>query len=56
MRTTESILEVEEEDVLQAARACFETRNFPHVIHLLRDCKSSKATFLSIYCKFIVSV
>lgn len=56
MRPTESVLEMEEDDALQAARGCFETRDFVHVIHILKDCKSSKAQFLNVYCKFIVSL
>ena len=56
MQPTESVLEMEEDDALQAARGCFETRDFVHVIHILKDCKSAKAQFLNVYCKFIVSL
>ncbi|KAF9529366.1 hypothetical protein CPB83DRAFT_852543 [Crepidotus variabilis] len=55
MRTMESAMEREEQDSFQAARSCFETRDFAHVVHLLKDCKSSKAKFLSVYCRFIAS-
>lgn len=56
MRPTESVLELEEEDAFQAARACFETRDFIHAIHILEGCRSSKSRFLNVYCKFIVSL
>jgi len=56
MRPTESILEMEEEDAFQAARACFETRDFVHAIHILKDGGSAKSKFLNVYCQFIVSV
>lgn len=55
VQDSENILENEEEDALQAARASFEAREFYHVIHLLQDCKSAKASFLRIYSQFIVS-
>ena len=54
-RHLEKILENEEEDALQAARASFEAREFYHATHLLQDCKSAKARFLRIYSQFIVS-
>ena len=56
MRSTESLLEMEEGDAFQAARACFETRDFVHAIHILKDCRSAKSKFLNVYCKFIVSL
>lgn len=52
---SEKILENEEEDVLQAARASFEAREFYHATHLLQECRSAKARFLRIYSQFIVS-
>jgi anaphase-promoting complex subunit 8 len=55
-QVSENILENEEEDALQAARASFEAREFYHAIHLLQDCRSAKAKFLRIYSQFIVSV
>ena len=55
VRESEKILESEEEDALQAARASFEAREFYHATHLLQDCKSAKARFLRIYSQFIVS-
>ena len=52
---SEKILEDEDEDALQAARASFEAREFYHASHLLQDCRSAKARFLRIYSQFIVS-
>lgn len=54
-QVSENILENEEQDALQAARASFEAREFYHATHLLQDCKSAKAKFLRIYSQFIVS-
>jgi len=54
-QVAENILESEEEDALQAARACFEAREFYHATHILQDCRSAKAKFLRIYSQFIVS-
>ncbi|KAJ3504401.1 hypothetical protein NLJ89_g7952 [Agrocybe chaxingu] len=48
-RSSEKILESEDEDAFVAARACFEARDFLHAAHLLKDCKSSKSKFLQIY-------
>ncbi|KDR75845.1 hypothetical protein GALMADRAFT_97777 [Galerina marginata CBS 339.88] len=45
----------EEEDSLLAARSCFEAREFYRATHLLKECKSSKAKFLRLYCQFIAS-
>lgn len=50
----ERALEKEEEDTLFAARSCFEAREFYRATHLLKECKSSKARFLKLYCQFIV--
>lgn len=47
-------LETQDEDHLATARACFEAREFLRAVHLLRDCNSSKARFLSIYSQFMV--
>ncbi|KAF8743980.1 hypothetical protein AX14_013382 [Amanita brunnescens Koide BX004] len=48
-------LESQEEDVLVAARACMDAREFSRAIHLLRECRSTKSRFLSTYCQFIAS-
>jgi len=55
VRAMENDLEIQEEDVLGTARACVEAREFKRAIHILQDCRSSKARFLSIYSRFIVS-
>lgn len=47
--------EVQEEDSITAARACFEAREFYRATHILEKCTSAKAKFLRIYCQFIVS-
>ncbi|KIL66252.1 hypothetical protein M378DRAFT_161115 [Amanita muscaria Koide BX008] len=54
-RVLEHDLESQEEDVLVAARACMDGREFSRAVHMLRDCRSSKARFLSTYCRFIAS-
>lgn len=51
----ETDLEDQEADILTTARACLEAREFKRVVHLLQECKSAKARFLSIYSQFIVS-
>lgn len=51
----ESELELQEEDILDTARNCFETREFLRAAQLLQACKSSKARFIRIYSQFIVS-
>lgn len=56
VRAMESELEYQEDDIFVTARACLESREFLRAVHLLRECKSSKARFLSIYCQFIVSL
>lgn len=55
IRAMETDLEYQEEDILITARACIDSREFMRAIHLLKECRSSKACFLSIYCQFIVS-
>ncbi|KNZ72808.1 Anaphase-promoting complex subunit 8 [Termitomyces sp. J132] len=55
VRAMESELEAQEEDILVTARACVHAKEFKRAIHVLRDCRSSKAHFLSIYSQFIVT-
>jgi anaphase-promoting complex subunit 8 len=55
MRTQELEWEVQDEDVLATARACVGTREFLRAVHLLRERKSAKARFLSLYSQFLVS-
>jgi anaphase-promoting complex subunit 8 len=44
-----------EEDVLRTARGFFWTKEFARAAFILKDCKSSKAQFLALYTKFLVS-
>jgi anaphase-promoting complex subunit 8 len=46
--------EARDEDTLATARACVEAREFLRAVHILRECASSKALFLSIYSQFMV--
>jgi anaphase-promoting complex subunit 8 len=55
IRAMELDLEWRDEDTLTTARTCVEAREFLRAVHLLRDCSSPKARFLSIYSQFIVS-
>jgi hypothetical protein len=50
----EAEYELREEDVLATARACMDAREFQRAVHLLRDCKSARARFLSVYNQFMV--
>ena len=54
-KALESRLEAEEDDEIRSARSAFEKRDFIHAIRVLKGCRSSKAKFISVYCKFIVS-
>ncbi|KAF8973218.1 hypothetical protein BDZ97DRAFT_1936102 [Flammula alnicola] len=54
-RTREIDQENQEEDAILAARACFEAREFYRATHILKECKSSKAKFLRLYCQFIAT-
>lgn len=44
-----------EEDALRTARGFFGTKEFARATFVLKDCKSSKARFLALYTKFLVS-
>lgn len=54
VRTEEVEWEAQDEDVLATARACVGAREFLRAAHLLRDRKSAKAQFLSLYSQFMV--
>jgi anaphase-promoting complex subunit 8 len=54
VRIQELEWEAQDEDVLATARACIGAREFLRAVHLLRDGKSAKARFLSIYSQFMV--
>lgn len=51
---SERHMELEEQDLFAAAHKSFEFRQFDRAVHLLRECTSRKARFLSIYSRFIV--
>ncbi|KIM75485.1 hypothetical protein PILCRDRAFT_98910 [Piloderma croceum F 1598] len=55
MRNQELHLEAQDEDFLAAAHACIGAREFLRAVHLLRDRKSAKARFLSLYSQFMAS-
>jgi len=55
VRIQELEWEAQDEDVLATARACIGAREFLRAVHLLRDGKSAKARFLSIYSQFMAS-
>lgn len=55
IRTQELQWEAEDADALAAARACVEAREFLRAVHLLRERKSAKARFLSLYNQYLVS-
>lgn len=48
--------ETQEDDLLFSARTFIESREPMRAIHVLRQCRSSKAHFLSLYSQFIVSL
>lgn len=47
--------ETQDQDLLIAARAFFEAKEFVRAAHWLRSCQSSKARFLSIYSEYMVN-
>lgn len=51
----EAELEQTEEAALFAARSYVTSKDFSRAVHVLRNCRSAKAQFLSIYCQFLVS-
>lgn len=46
--------EAADEDALSAARAFMETKEYIRAVHWLRECMSTKATFLSVYSQYLV--
>lgn len=48
-------LEKNDQDIIAAARAYMESREYLRAVHVLRTCESSKGRFLSIYSQFLVS-
>lgn len=54
IRTQELQWEAEDADVLATARACIDAREYLRAVYLLRERKSAKARFLSLYSQFLV--
>ena len=54
VRAWEHEMETQEDDLIASARACMESREFLRAVHVLHECKSSKARFLSLYNQFMV--
>ncbi|KAF7428632.1 Anaphase-promoting complex subunit 23 [Pleurotus ostreatus] len=48
-------LEAQEQDAITSSRTLMDQREFMRAVHLLEECKSPKARFIRIYCKFIAS-
>lgn len=53
-RAREVQLEALDEDYITAAQSFMENKEYARAIHWLKDCKSSKAKFLSVYAQFLV--
>ena len=45
-----------ESDLLASALTYVQTKEFLRAVHLLRDCISPKARFISVYCQFMVNL
>lgn len=50
----EAQLEAIDEDYISSARSLIDAKEYIRAIHWLRDCKSSKALFLSLYSQYMV--
>lgn len=55
-RAREAQLEAIDEDYIVSARALIDAKEYTRAIHWLRNCKSSKALFLSVYSRYMVSI
>lgn len=56
MKAQEYELEIQDADILSAARVYIDAREFSRAIHLLKDGRSAKAQFIRVYSKFMVSL
>jgi len=56
MKIQEDELEIQDADILSAARVYIDAREFSRAIHLLKDGRSAKAQFIRVYSKFMVSL
>ena len=52
----EAALEAEDADSYTSARVCMDNKEFQRAVHVLQTCKSSKSSFLSSYCQFLVGI
>lgn len=50
----DAALEQAEEAALLAAQSYVTSKDFSRAVHVLRNCRSVKAQFISIYCQFLV--
>lgn len=51
----EKAWEEEDRDYITTARALVDGKDFVRAVHWLRNCKSAKAHFLSVYSQYMVS-
>ena len=54
VRLRELELEMREGDFLATAQKCFEHREFKRAVYWLHECRSAKASFLSVYSQYMV--
>ncbi|TFY83571.1 hypothetical protein EWM64_g439 [Hericium alpestre] len=54
-QTADLALEDNEEDVLAAGKACFDTKEYTRAAHILKDCISSRGQFLMLYSQYLAS-
>ena len=54
VRLRELELEMHEGDFLATAQKCFEHREFRRAVYWLHECRSAKASFLSVYSQYMV--
>lgn len=55
-RALELELEDQDTDILAAARAFIDTREFSRAVHVLKDGRSIKSQFIRVYSKFMVRI
>ena len=48
-------LEALDEDYIASAKSLIDAKEYTRAVHWLRECKSSKALFLSVYSQYMVS-
>lgn len=50
----EDALESRDDDEMLLAQKYMEARQYTRAVHVLRNCVSAKAVFISAYCRFLV--